>query len=144
MTGCMCLLAQLDGLNPLNPTAPVGKNTGLIALNIMVIVGTGLALGLLLLVGARYYVRNKRHHRRHHHHHSRRDPPDRDGDQADADTADAAQETAEANSGGQEHRHHRHRRRRRRRRDHRPRNPTLGETGGLPPAKPEPRPNPPL
>jgi len=29
------------------------------------------------------------------------------------------------------------RRRRRRRRDHRPRNPTLAETGGLPPIKPE-------
>ncbi len=31
-----------------------------------------------------------------------------------------------------------HRRRRRRRREHRPRNPTLAETGGLPPARTEP------
>ncbi len=48
------------------------------------------------------------------------------------------------------HRHHHHqsdgtgsgesstRRRRRRRREHRPRNPTLAETGGLPPLRPEP------
>jgi len=35
---------------------------------------------------------------------------------------------------------HRHHRRRRRRREHRPRNPTLAETGGLPPARPEPPP----
>ncbi len=39
-------------------------------------------------------------------------------------------------SDGSEHRH----RRRRRRREHRPRNPTLAETGGLPPARTEPPP----
>lgn len=33
---------------------------------------------------------------------------------------------------------HGHRRRRRRRREHRPRNPTLAETGGLPPARSQP------
>ena len=143
MTGCMCLLAQLDGLNPLNPTAPVGKNTGLVALNVLVIVGTGLALGLLLLVGARYYVRNKRHHRRHHQHHHH-DHQERRAEGAAPSAAAAAEETDEAGSGPEEHRQHRHRRRRRRRRDHRPRNPTLGETGGLPPAKTEPSPNQPL
>jgi hypothetical protein len=36
---------------------------------------------------------------------------------------------------------HHHHRRRRRRREHRPRNPTLAETGGLPPARPEPPPD---
>ncbi len=52
------------------------------------------------------------------------------------------------------HHHHHHReqsngtgsgesgsRRRRRRREHRPRNPTLAETGGLPPLRPEPPPD---
>jgi hypothetical protein len=36
----------------------------------------------------------------------------------------------------------RRRRRRRRRREHRPRNPTLAETGGLPPVRPEQSPDP--
>ena len=35
------------------------------------------------------------------------------------------------------------RRKRRRRREHRPRNPTLAETGGLPPVRPEDQPPPP-
>ena len=38
---------------------------------------------------------------------------------------------------------HRRRKRRRRRREHRPRNPTLAETGGLPPVRPEDQPPPP-
>ncbi|MBI3852132.1 MAG: hypothetical protein HY298_17885 [Verrucomicrobia bacterium] len=38
---------------------------------------------------------------------------------------------------------HRHRRRHRHRKEHRPRNPTLAETGGLPPIRPEDQPPPP-
>jgi len=46
-----------------------------------------------------------------------------------------------AGSEGGSH-HHRHRRHRRHRRNHRPRNPTLAETGGLPPPRPEDHPPP--
>ena len=56
-------LAQLDGLNPLNPTAPVAKSTGLVFMNVLAILATGLALGLVLLLWARYHVRNRK--RRH-------------------------------------------------------------------------------
>src|ERR1044071_1641233 len=133
MPGYRSLLAQIDGLNPLNPTAPVGKSTGLVIFNLLTILGIGLVLGLLLLVWARYYVRNKKRH--HHHHHDRRSDP------APSSAPAAGGEPAEGEPG--RHPRQRHRRRRRRR-DHRPRNPTLGETGGLPAAKTEASPNPPL
>jgi hypothetical protein len=44
----------------------------------------------------------------------------------------------EKREGATEHRHRR--RKRRRRRDHRPRNPSLQQTGGLPPPRPEDQP----
>lgn len=68
----------------------------------------------------------KKKRKREHYHYQRHRPA------AEADTPVVAesQQTSE-NPGGER------RRRRRRRRDHRPRNPTLAETGGLPPVKPE-------
>lgn len=129
MTTPCCFLAQLEGLNPLNPTAPVTKSTGFVFEDILVVLAVGLALGLLLLLWARYHVRRKK--RRHHHHHERsvvsRPAP-----------VLAEEEDQDPRRDG------RRRRRRRHRRDHRPRNPTLAETGGLPPPKAEPTSNPPL
>jgi type VI protein secretion system component VasK len=115
------MLAQLDGLNPLNPTAPVGRTTGLLFKDVMVIVATGLILALLLILWARYYVRRRKRSRRSPHH-------DRAADSALTPSVPLA---------GEELHHRRRRRKRRRRRDHRSRNPTLAETGGLPPGKPE-------
>ena len=127
MTKCLCLLAQLEGLNPLNPIVPLTKSTGLVFKDLMVIITLGLALGLVLLLGANRYWKRKKHH----HHHS----PERRTDSTPA--ADWREDEE-----NEEHIHHD--RRHRRRRDHRPRNPTLAETGGLPPSKTEPTSNPPL
>ena|SRR5438093_1037114 len=129
MTRYPGLLAQLDGLNPLNPTMPVTKSTGLVFLDVLVILATALALGFVLLLWARYYVR-KRKRRRHRHYHER-------GAHSTSPVVPTMEDEEPLHNG------HRHRRRRRRR-DHRPRNPTLGETGGLPPQKTESSPNPPL
>ena len=63
MTTPFCFLAQLEGLNPLNPTAPSTKSAGLVFKDILVIIAVGLALGLLLLLWARYYVRQKKRRR---------------------------------------------------------------------------------
>ena len=130
-----CLLAQLDGLNPMNPGQPVGKSTGLVFMNLIVILATGLAVGLILLLCARYFMGKKRHnHPPHHHHHHH--------DEHRAESTPAFTVNEEDQAEGSSPDGHRHRRRRRR--DHRPRNPTLGETGGLPPSKTEPSPNSPL
>jgi ABC-type nickel/cobalt efflux system permease component RcnA len=126
MTEHILLFAQLDGLNPLNSTVPATRTTGLLFKDVLVIVATGLALGLLLLLWARSYVKRKK--RRHHH--------DR--------KAVSHSVPAVSDQEDEEEHHHHSRRRRKRRREHRPRNPTLAETGGLPTTKTEPSPNPPL
>jgi len=126
MTEHLVFIAQLDGLNPLNPTAPVTRGTGLVFKDVLVIIATGLGLGLLLLLWARHYVKGKK---RHHHHNRKEVSP----------TLPAVSDPED-----EETPHHRSRRRRKRRREHRPRNPTLAETGGLPTTKTEPSSNPPL
>jgi hypothetical protein len=125
MTEHFVMFAQIEGLNPLNPTAPVTKTTGLVFKDVLVIVATGLALGLLLLVWARHHVKSKKRHSHNRKVVSRSLPSV--SDQEDEDVP-----------------HHHSRRRRKRRREHRPRNPTLAETGGMPTTKPEPSSNPPL
>ena len=126
MTEYFVLFAQLEGLNPLNPTEPIARTTGLLFKDVLVIIATGLALGLLLLLWARHYVKRKKHH----HQHDRKEVSHSLPAVSDQDDED-------------EPRRH-GRRRRKRRRGHRPRNPTLAETGGLPTTKTEPSPNPPL
>ena len=125
MTEHLVLFAQLEGLNPLNPNAPVTRGTGLVFKNVLVIIATGLALGLLLLVWARHYVRRKKRHQ-----HSRKTV--------------AHSLPAVTDPGDEEASPHQSRRRRKRRREHRPRNPTLAETGGMPATRTEPSSNPPL
>ena len=126
MTEHLVLFAQLEGLNPLNPTAPVTRTTGLVFKDVLVIIATGLALGLLLLLWARHYVKSKKRH----HLHDRKVVSHSLPGASDQEDEEAP--------------HHRSRRRRKRRREHRPRNPTLAETGGLPTTKTEPSSNPPL
>lgn len=127
MTDFSPLLAQLDGLNPLNPTAPISKGTGMVFKDIIAIIGAGVLVGLILLLFVRVYLRKSKRKRRHHENRPGPAPIPQDED-------------------GDDERHdgHRHHRRRHRLRDHRQRNPTLAETGGLPPAKPEQPSNPPL
>ena len=125
MTEHLVLFAQLEGLNPLNSTTPVTRTTGLVFKDLLVIIATGLALGMLLLLWARHYVKRKKRH----HHHDR---------QTVSHSLPA--ESDQEDEGPQQH----SRRRRKRRREHRPRNPLLAETGGMPTTKTEPSPNPPL
>ena len=133
MTPFSSFLSQLDGLNPLNHATPVGKHTGLVFMNVMLILGTGLVLALILLLWARYHVRNRK--RRHLRHERKAAPaPSVPLNQGPADEEPGAE-------GHHHHHHHHYHRRRRHRRNHRPRNPTLGETGGLPPPKNEPTPH---
>jgi len=121
----VALLAQLEGLNPLNSAAPVAKSDGLVFNDLLLIIGACLFLAFVLFAATRLYFRNRN---RRHPQHGRQSRPvvSRDLDHADADGA------------GDDRGRHRHRRRRRRVRDHRPRNPTLAETGGLPPEKSPP------
>jgi hypothetical protein len=80
--------------------------------DVLLVLGVGLGILGVLLLWAKYVRRRSRHGSSHRLGHR-------------------LVEDEDAGSG------HRHRRHRRRRRDHRPRNPTLAETGGLPPPKPQ-------
>jgi FtsZ-interacting cell division protein ZipA len=95
----------------------------------LIILGAVALVALLALVWAAFFRKPRRHrhsHHHHHHHHHRHHHSDEPSERPIApNEADA--------SVPQE------RRRRRRRSHHRPRplNPTLAETGGLPPIRPE-------
>jgi hypothetical protein len=77
-----------------------------------------------VVVWALFFRKRRRHHSHAHHH------------PHESSAADPA------GNGEASHSHPHGRRRRRRRRHHRPRNPTLAETGGLPPVRPERPPEP--
>ena len=79
----------------------------------------------LLAMAWALFLRRKHHHRHRHHHHGHHDSSEL------AETSLAPNE-ADATAGPEKRR----RRRRRSGRHHRPRNPTLAETGGLPPIRP--------
>ena len=90
-----------------------------------ILVFGALAVVSLLVILWAAFVRKKKRTREHYHH-----PRHRPAASTDTPVVAESQQSDE-NQG------HERRRRRRRRREHRPRNPTLAETGGLPPIKPE-------
>jgi len=124
MTNFVSLLAQLDAFNPLGPMPPVSKTTGLVFRDMVLIGAAVLGLSLLLILWARRYVRRSKRHR--HEHRSESRPVGQ-----------------EESSPRHHHRHRHHHRRRRHSREERGSNPTLAETGGLPPIRPQSSPNPP-
>lgn len=86
-----------------------------------ILVGIMLLIMLVAgLIGFGFYRwgRHRRSHRHRHRHHASRD----------SSKAEESDDSEDGESHGK-------RRRRRRRREHRPRNPTLSETGGLPPMR---------
>jgi hypothetical protein len=84
----------------------------------LILFGAVFAIALILLFWAAYIRKPGRHHSRHHHSRAREEG--------------AAASRSSAGDDSEKHHHHH-----RRRRHEYPRNPTLAETGGLPPVKPE-------
>jgi len=101
---------------------------GLTLKELLIVLGAVGVVTALVLIWAVYFRKKPHRHSHHHHHHH----------------SDEAQEPAEAsmNSGSGVSGERRYHRKRRRRREHRPRNPTLAETGGLPPMRVERPPDP--
>lgn len=125
--------AEVDLLKP--GQGAFQKTSQLVFADVLLIVGAGVILMALLVLWA-LYLRKKRRHRRHHKHHHHR------SSQAAARDSEPVEESVETEPeeemDGESARPHRHHRRRVRRRSHRGRNPTLAETGGLPPMRPAP------
>jgi hypothetical protein len=95
---------------------------GLTLKELVTVFGSVAIVTLLLFLWAAYLRKGPRRHSHHHHHHHYSRPV--------ASATEATGET-DAQADGEK----RYRRKRRRRREHRPRNPTLAETGGLPPVR---------
>lgn len=104
--------AALTQQDLLQHSAGSGTREALMVVLASCVVGLG-----FLIWAAFFYTRRRSRRKRHHHHHR---------STSSGSLAESSQ-TVERESGS--------RRRRRRRRDHRPRNPTLAETGGLPPVR---------
>lgn len=120
-----------------SPGSGLQKTSQLVFTDLLLIIGAGIIVTALLILGALYAHKQRRHRRhrhKHHHHHTpvQAKVMDIEPDENPEEIASSA-EDSEKTSG-----HHRHHRRRIRRRDHRGRNPTLAETGGLPPLRPPP------
>lgn len=106
---------------------PIGKATGLLFTDILLIVGAALVLLSILVIWAKYLRKAKpKKHRK--------------GGQKVYRESESATETeneAEAAAAREEEEVRKRYKYRYRRRDHRVRNPTLAETGGLPPDRPQ-------
>jgi hypothetical protein len=113
-------------IDRLAPGDAVTGTSALVVRDLLLIIGVGALLAVILLFWAVHHARKRKRRRREHH--------------APAPESAPTVAQPEAPSGRQPHRHHRQRRHRQ---EHRGRNPTLAETGGLPPLRPEPRSEPP-
>ena len=110
---------------------PLPSSTPGVLRDTVVILITVAALGILLFSVLTLWVKRRRSRHRHHRHHHRSEA--RATQPAENPTENAIENLTEPDTATGSHRH----RRRKRRREHRPRNPTLAETGGLPPPRPE-------
>jgi len=84
----------------------------------LMVLGAVTAVSILILIWVLYFRKKHRPHPHSHHHHAHQDAAE-----------PAMQGAGEADQPRKRHKW------RRRRREHRPRNPTLAETGGLPPVR---------
>jgi hypothetical protein len=118
-----------------------GSLSKLLVTDVLIILGVGVALFAILFVWAKYLRKSRRRRKSHSRERAKvySPPPSSSagGPEAEAEV-DAGNETEdeaedEENASGRRRYKFRYRRRR-----HRSRNPTLSETGGLPPARPKP------
>lgn len=114
------LLAQ--NLLPTDVVPGASHWMGLTFTELLTLLGAVAVVTLLLVVWAVYIRKTPRQHSRHYHYPS--------ANQQNSSSSLPDTEPEETNG-------KRYRRKRRRRREHRPRNPTLAETGGLPPMRSE-------
>lgn len=94
---------------------------GLSLKELLILIGAVAVVTLAVVVWAVYIRKPPRQHSRHYHY------PENEANSSSLES------DSESDGGNGKH----YRRKRRRRREHRPRNPTLAETGGLPPLRSE-------
>jgi hypothetical protein len=136
MNGPVFCLAVL-GLELPKSNRSMGKLPGLLLSDGLIIVGLGLGLVLLLAFGIFVWMKLRRKRRRHISGGEKvyRGAGHEEGDSEQDEPADDEEGADEEAVHTHHHHHGRRYKYRVRRRSHRTRNPTLSETGGLPPIK---------
>ena len=114
MTGGIVLFAAAEVFDPLKK---VTEGDGFNRRDVLIVISIGVVLGALLFVWAYFRYRKED------------GIDDRDTEEAESEPTQSTSESGEPER--------RRRRKRRRRREHRPRNPSLQQTGGLPPPRPD-------
>jgi hypothetical protein len=127
MTNVVFLFAAAQVIDRINPAEAVSPTSALVLKDFLLIIGVGAGLTVILLFWALSSARKRKRHRRQHH----------------SLVPGAAPAAEEGEEPAAPHRHYHHRRRRQRE-EHRGRNPTLAETGGLPPIRPSSPSTPPV
>ncbi|HRY47401.1 MAG TPA: hypothetical protein P5186_05080 [Candidatus Paceibacterota bacterium] len=133
----------------------LGKSAGMLMSDVLLIIGALLALTLFLILIifiSRSSRRSRSAHRKHRHHqiHSSSMPTSKTTDSKAGQSSPEETREVEVSPEDEEaeeatvHHHHHRRRRHRHKHEHRQRNPTLAETGGLPPLRDPNAPPPPL
>lgn len=140
MIATLSMLAADGDLDFFNSTAGLGKGSGLVIKDILLILAVVLVLAAALVVWAKYLRGSGGSH----HHHRRKHRPSSEADTTAAADPEPVVESPAAETAGSDQDdtgdtggQHRHHRQKIHRREHRPRNPTLSETGGLPPVRDE-------
>lgn len=147
--------AAVEGVNPLAPESGFfnfSSTEGKVILGVIILVllvfGSWIVYALAVPKKRRHHHEHHHHrpHRHHHHHHDEYGDDDERKDaegQTPTESAEDSGNTVSSEDVDAESQHERrYRKRRHRRREHRPRNPTLAETGGLPPIRTEAPPGP--
>jgi len=105
--------------------------------DILIILGAVALVTVFILLWAVIFRSKRKRQRRHHHHHHHSHDAHTETRAETTSMRETTSEPEHAEESGS-----RRKRRRHRRREHRPRNPTLAETGGLPPLRTAPPPEP--
>lgn len=133
--------AGLDHL-PLNGTTSSNNSSGAVLGDMLTTVLLALGVGALLALGAWLKYGRKRNRSGSSRRTAKRAATQRNPvPVAVRDDDDDDEDVTESGAAGNGNQPHQHRRKRRPRRNHRPRNPTLAETGGLPPERTGPPPS---
>jgi hypothetical protein len=134
MNNSLLVITAAAGLDLPNPGS-LGELPGFLLRDVLLIVGAGIGLLLVLILGAYLVMKRRRQNRRHHGDTVKVYRQPKIQTNAGSDQASRAPGPPHSSS-AHDRRRYKHRVRRR---GHRSRNPTLAQTGGLPPLKaPEP------
>lgn len=140
LTAILAAAGEVDPLATGSGLLDLSTPGGKVVLGAIILVLLGAAIWIIYAFGQPRRSHSRRHRKHRHRHHE--EDEDEGGAGASSGGEDDPGDDAAGDDDDEDSAEGHRKRRRRRRRQHRPRNPTLAETGGLPPIRTEPPPGP--